>query len=224
MLAMILRRISYTGAIVLLSSLLVTETTATPSPKIRRLLPVDEAAKDPSFVTFRASLIKIVDGKDRHKLLKILDPQIKSSFGGNGGIREFKEYWKIESPNSRLWGVLKTVLSMGGTFSSRDQFCAPYVFASFPEELDSFEWVAIIAVDVPLRSEAHPDAPIIARLSHALVRKLGDDEDGKWINVEAVGIGKGFVDRLFVRSPLDWRACFSKRKNGWVMASLLDGD
>jgi hypothetical protein len=51
----------------------------------RKLYPVDEATKDPSFFTFRARLIQAVQRHDAAFLISILAPKITNSFGGDGG-------------------------------------------------------------------------------------------------------------------------------------------
>jgi hypothetical protein len=144
----------------------------------RVLLPVDEATRDPSFLAFRDSLIQIVKRKDRAALLAVIDPAgIESSFGGDGTLAEFNDMWKLDRPDSELWPTLQAVLSMGGAFTSDGDFLAPYVFASFPRDLDCC-WLAITAADVPLLTERRDDAPVRTRLSYTIVRVPDAAQDG----------------------------------------------
>ena len=96
-----------------------------------KLYPVDEASKDLSFKRFRDRLIGAVKKRDKRFLLSILHPKIMNSFGGDGGVREFVEMWKLNSPDSKVWSELLTVLSMGGSFyqedGTEDFSGAPYV-------------------------------------------------------------------------------------------------
>ncbi len=70
----------------------------------RYVRPVDEGKKDKSFSAFRDKLIEAVKKRDKKYLLSILDPNIKSSFGGDDGIKDFKTMWKIDSSKTKLWG------------------------------------------------------------------------------------------------------------------------
>lgn len=68
----------------------------------RYVKPVDEAAKDASFLAFRAKLIAAAERHDANYVLRIIDPQIKLGFGGDDGIANFKKIWKINAKNSKF--------------------------------------------------------------------------------------------------------------------------
>ena len=53
----------------------------------RKLSPVDEGPRDPSFKAFRDRLLKAVKEEDETVLYESLDPKITNSFGGEGGVR-----------------------------------------------------------------------------------------------------------------------------------------
>jgi hypothetical protein len=55
----------------------------------QRLLPVDEASQDASFAQFRQQMIAAVDAKNGEALMGMLDPKIRLSFGGSGGLADF---------------------------------------------------------------------------------------------------------------------------------------
>src|SRR5262249_1038792 len=99
--------------------------------QVGKLYPVDEGPKDPSFQAFRDNLIDAAKNRDMKFVLSILDPNIQNSFGGDGGVEEFKEKWKPGNPEGELWDVLLKILSMGGSLSENG-FCAPYVSCKFP--------------------------------------------------------------------------------------------
>jgi len=199
---------------------------ASSAPAVPRvLLPVDEASRDPSFVAFRESLMDVVARKDRAALLAVIDPTgIRSSFGGDGTLAEFENLWSLDRPDSKLWPELLTVLSMGGAFESDDAFWAPYVFSSFPESVDAFEWLAITGQKAPLHSEPRDESPILARLDYTLVRSPDAPEPGDWTRVTLDDVGTGFVRSDLVRSPVDYRAVFTKRDGRWVMTAFVAGD
>ena len=74
--------------------------------------------------------------KDGKFLLSIVDPNIQISFGGEEGIRAFRELWKPEDVNSEIWNTLAQLLRLGGTFGeSRNEFLAPVYFQPVPGRL-----------------------------------------------------------------------------------------
>jgi hypothetical protein len=205
------------------------------SAQERYVKPVDEAAKDASFLAFRTKLISAVKRHDAKYLVSILDRDISASFGGDKGIEDFKKMWKLNSPNSELWGELLTVLTNGGTFSTEENttiFSAPYLFNEFPGDLDAFEYQAIFGNNVNLRSRADLKSEVIARLSYNIVKvdyqnSVSDKrKDGEylWYKVETLGGLKGFVKAEFVRSPIDYRAGFQKKAGKWKMVYFIAGD
>lgn len=200
--------------------------------KERYVRPVDEATKDKSFSAFRAKLIEAVKKRDKKYLLSVLDANIKNSFGGDGGIEEFKEMWEIDSSKSKLWDELRVVLSNGGTFLDKKTFAAPYSFNGFPEDLDAFEHQVIFGNNVNLRAKPNLSAEVVSNLSYNIVKVDYENSvsDGKpeptylWLKVETLGGKKGFVSAEFVRSPIDYRAIFVKEKGKWKMSAFVAGD
>ena len=66
----------------------VTPVSARPAAP-RKLLPVDEAKKDASFLRFRAQLQAAIARHDVAALQKSIDPDIRHSFGADGGRQSF---------------------------------------------------------------------------------------------------------------------------------------
>lgn len=197
-------------------------------------MPVDEAEKDPSFVIFRDKLLKAIQKRDIKFVLSIVDKNIKNGFGGEDGIANFKKNWKVYNRNSELWKELEIVLTHGGTFDKQNKrsFFAPYLFTTFPEEIDAFEYQAIFGNNVNLRAKPDANAPIIASLSYNIVKtdwensvKLPNNENEfLWLKVETLGGKKGYVKPEFVRSSIDYRAGFDKIRGRWIMTFFLAGD
>lgn len=125
------------AVIALSMSLIVPLATAGPRPA--QLKPVDEGPRRRDFLQFREALQRTVVGRDVKALLQVLHPEIKNSFGGGDGIEGFKERWELETPNTRVWRELGSVLALGGTFEEQDTFVAPYVTSRWPDELDPFD-------------------------------------------------------------------------------------
>lgn len=201
----------------------------------RKVLPVDEGKRDASFSRFRQKTLQAAKRRDVKYILSIVDANIKNSFGGNDGIREFREMWKINRPQSKFWAEFITALSNGGTFdkeSKNKMFLAPYTFTGFPDDLDAFDYHAIFGNNVNLRSKPDGSAPVVAGLSYNIVKvdfanSVADTaQEGEyvWLKIETLGGKKGFVKAEYVRSPIDYRAIFEKKNGKWKMTIFLAGD
>lgn len=203
--------------------------------KERFFKPVDEAKNDASFLAFRTKLIAAVKKQDKNFLLSVVDRNIKTGFGGNDGIENFKKMWKLNGAKSEIWDELLTVLTNGGTFSTQGKnksFYAPALFTEFPEDLDAFEYQAIFGNNVNLRAKPDLKADVIAQLSYNIVKvdyqnsvkPTKNSEEYSWLKIETLGGKKGFVNAQFVRSSIDYRAGFEKIRGSWKMTFFLAGD
>jgi hypothetical protein len=204
----------------------------------RFVLPADEAAEDASFVAFRTKLIAAAERKDAAFILSILDTKIDLSFGGDAGIASFKRIWKINAKNSPFWGEFLPVIKNGGRWwkgepgGKREMiFYAPYSFNGFPEDLDSFTMHMIFGSNVNLRKRPDVNSEIVAKLSYNIVEiepetvpKSGKSEYPGWSEIKTLGGQRGFVKREFVRSPIDYRAGFERKRGVWKMVAFIAGD
>jgi Bacterial SH3 domain len=202
----------------------------TTAEQARKLYPVDEASKDPAFFTFRARLMQAVQRRDANYLVSILSPKIMNSFGGDGGVAEFKQKWKPERGQSEVWVELAECLSLGGKFDTDGSFAAPYLFNGFPEDLDVFTAAAIIGEKVRLRAAPKSDSSVIRELSFDIVDvpdwqvTKAQGETRNWIKVKLKDGQTGYVAEEFIRSPIDYRAIFEKENGRWVMTAFIAGD
>jgi hypothetical protein len=199
--------------------------------QVAKLYPVDEGPKDPSFQAFRDKLVEAAKNRDTKFVLSILDPEIMNNFDGQGGAKEFKEQWKPDTPDSELWDVLIKILSMGGSFDAKGDFCAPYVTSQFPHRnFDSFDHLAIIREQVRVREQPGLTSPIIATLSYDIVAipdrptKPIKMDGHSWIAIKLSNSKTGFVSEQFTRRSYDYRAFFSKKDGKWRMTVLIVGD
>jgi len=196
-----------------------------------RLKPWDEAARDPSFLKFRDDLKAILARKDAVALMKVVSPSIKNSFGGNDGAAEFRETWKPEEANSALWPALSLVVDLGGNFDSKTVFSAPYVFSAFPNDVSAFDTVVVTAEGAVMRAAPKADAAVVRTLDHDILslvdgpakpqHQAGPDD---WVEAIDIAGKHGFVLNRDVRSSIDYRAYFEKRKGRWLMTTFLAGD
>lgn len=200
------------------------------SPR-RVLAPVDEGRTDPSWTAFRDRLLEAVRARDRSFLLSIVDPQMRNSFGDqNDGPDGFRAKWKLDDPaTSRLWNVLEKILTLGGTFDAPDIFCAPYVSTLFPSDLGAANHEVVIRENVPVFDQPTTASRVVAKLSFEIVKTEPSDApervEGKgWVFVRLPNGQSGYVQKENLRSPLDYRACFSRAGHTWRMTMLLAGD
>ena len=193
-----------------------------------QLLPIDQATLRPDFFSFRARLQTAIARHDLDALVTIVDPNVKNSFGGDDGIEEFRKGWRPEAADSTLWSELGEVLALGGSFDQpRTTFTAPYVFSRWPGDYDAFEHVAIISADVRVRAAPRLDAPTLTALSFAIVPVAPSDLHvgaDVFTAIRLEGGRVGYVSTAFVRSPIDYRAIFELKAEGWRLVSFLAGD
>ena len=199
----------------------------------RFLKPVDEAAEDASFLAFRNKLIAAVEKKDSRYILSMVDPKIKNGFGGRDGIANFRRDWKLDRHDSEFWAKFGWVIRNGGAFTGegsrkRNSFAAPYVYSNWPEDLDAFDYLAVTGTDVNLRKAPGTDSEIVGKLSYNIVKiesDLGaDGQVPEWRRVTTLSGKTGYVHRDYVRSSVDHRAGFEKKRGRWVMTFFLAGD
>lgn len=203
---------------------------ASSSAALPELRPADEAVRHPEFFSFRAQLQAAVARHDTSAVIGALDPGIRLSFGGHGGLADFRAMWLAPDRIEALWREMGTVLALGGSFQSPASFVAPYVFSEWPSQgPDAFSHVAVIGSNVRVRAEPSPDAPVIARLSYRIVAVGGGapargPAAREWVAVRLEDGRRGHMSRAYVRSPVDYRMLFSKTARGWVVDSFVAGD
>ena len=192
------------------------------------VVPVDEAIGDPEFFVFRARLQAALATQDTAEVLKIVAPDIRNSFGGDGGRDEFREQWNLAQPeHSSLWGVLALVLALGGRFHGDSAFYAPYTFEGTPG--DGFEALAVLGRSVLIRAEPSTAAAIVDTVSFEAVTRWREgpsshrDTEG-WEPVRTSKNRTGWVSSRFVRSPIDYRAGFLRQHGRWWLQLLVAGD
>jgi hypothetical protein len=209
------------------STTTATATTAPAAPKVTgpKLLPVDEAASDPSLVAFRDELLAAVRRRDADAVVALADPKIRTSFGGGGGAADFKP--ALGQPG--VWEDFELLLTQGGKFVGEGperSFWAPYVYSAWPEEKDAFQFLAITGENVPLHQSDDASSPVIATLSYDIVEREGQPrrDGGAWQHIKTADGHTGWVEMRSVRSPIGYRAGFLKSDGKWRMNALVAGD
>ena len=211
----------------LVATVLAAWMTALPSlaqPQQSTVLPLDEAARDPEFFAFRARLQRAAAAHDTAAVMGVVAPRVLNSFGGDGGLEEFREQWGIANPEkSELWSVLGFVLAMGGRFDGDTSFYAPYTFGSTP--IDGFEALIVLGRNVMVRAEPDARSAAIDTVSFEAITKWRDKSStGGWEPVRTSKQRTGWVLQQYLRSPIDYRAGFIRRQGRWWLRALVAGD
>jgi len=189
-----------------------------------QLLPVDEASARPDFFSFRAQVQRAIAARDTASLLAVVDRNIKNSFGGDDGLERFRSGWKLDAADSELWDRLGTVLALGGAFHDKDTFVAPYTFAKWPNDVDSFEHVVLVGANIRVRAAPRSDAATLTTMSFAILpRGKEQGADAAWTAVR-VDQRTGYVASRLARSPIDYRAIFALREGQWRLVTFVAGD
>jgi hypothetical protein len=196
----------------------------------RRLEPVDEAAKDASWASFKKRLIAAVEKRDRKFILGILDKNVRTGLEGGRGVAEFRKLWELDSEASPLWQELRAVMALPAAYhrpdKGRTELCVPYVAVRWPQDMDAFKGGAIIANEVLVKSTPTAGADTVATLSYDMVEVADwevDDRDAaskqKWVRIWLKS-GIGFVPEEQIRSPIEHAACFVKGETTWRMVGF----
>lgn len=192
-----------------------------------KLVEADEAAKDPSFLAYRKELLAAVRRRDLTALSAALDPQIHYSFGIEKPGREgFYAAWKVKKGDPSLWKEMEEVLVHGGAFGNNGEFVAPWIYARWPEQYDSLDYVAVLAPKATIYSKPGGKGKVLAVVGHTMLKVGRQDprEHPGWMEVEAPNKKHGYVKADLTRGGLDFRAVFEKKNGKWKMITFIGGD
>ncbi len=185
-----------------------------------KLMPVDEAPKDPSLVAFRNELLDAVRRRDVDAIVALSDPEIRTSVGERdpGGVARLRLLLR----HDQVLEDFEQLLTQGGKFRNGD-FLAPYVSVAWPDSHRPFPYIAVTGENIPLRDFPDVNAPVLATLSYDIVERK--EKKGEWQQVKTADGHTGWVEASAVRSAmLDFRAQFTKADGRWKMIALVSGD
>lgn len=189
---------------------------------------------DHSLSKFLTELTLAVGKKDKDFILSHMNPNMLNSFGGDGGIEEFKMFWDFDDENTKFWGTVERILRLGGSSytGENNYYTIPYVFTDWPDTIDAFEHYAIIGENVNIRNAPNiENTEVIGQLSYHIVQHLDttateEDQNGfRWYHVATMDNSlSGYVYGKYVVSPIDYRMGFEKTEKGWIISLLVAGD
>ncbi len=186
--------------------------------------PVDEGVTDPDFFLFRARLQTALANRDTAEIMRIVDPGILNSFGGDGGRDEFRERWGLSDPDkSQLWGALAFVLGLGGRFLGDTLFYAPYTMHDVAG--DGFETLVVLGSNVTVHAGPASTFGASDTLAFEVVTKWREKSTtAGWEPIKTSTGKTGWVLQHHLRSPIDYRAGFVRRQGRWRLRTLVAGD
>lgn len=199
----------------------------------RKFLPVDEAAGDPSWASFKRRLLDALARHDRKFLLSVLDRNIRNALDAPPGVAAFRKQWDLEAEDSPLWRELPAALFLGAAWLKPEkgprQLCAPYVAVKWPEDLDPFDHGAITSRETLAKAAPAAESDTLAALSHEIVpvsdwevTDRAPDGKQKWVKIRLKD-KEAFVPEEQIRSPIEHRVCFVKTGDGWRMVAFVVG-
>ena len=201
--------------------------------QVGTLLPVDEAAADPSFVLFRARLLEAAQARDTSFVMRVLDQNAKLSFADHTGDEGFRSLWLTEprpEGEEDVWTVLTRTVAFGSAYTAGSNeeppsATVPYVFGAWPDSLDAFEYGAIIGERVRVRATPDTTGEVLTVLTFALVpTPYEPDVPEGWHAVTLADGRTGYVAARYVRSPIDYRLGFVRDDGQWRIVYFIAGD
>jgi len=191
------------------------------------LPPRNECAADPAYFAFEQQLRAAIHAKAPEKLLALVAPNIKSSFGGEDGIEEFRSQWRLnDGAASPLWVELERIVSLGCA-QAQSYAALPYMFKKLPDRFDAFETYVATGTNIVMREGPGSDTRAIARLDWDIMTRVRDggpaSED--WIKVSSsTNHYLGYVHKSLLRSPIDYRLIVQPVDGALRIVSFLAGD
>ena len=154
------------------------------------LPPPDPAALSPAARRMVAELTRIVADRDLAALERHTGSAARKSGDSEG--RLLREVWRTAAPDTPLWEELEDMLRLGGVeqvdaAAGERIWCAPYTTclpygpAERPYDAsEPFETVVVTGTRVALRAAPRADAPLLARVDHAVLRTARNTEYDCW--------------------------------------------
>ena len=204
--------------------------------KGKKVIPRDEAEVNPDFLKFRQELGQALQKKDLDFVVSHLDENVKLTFGGREGKKDFLKIWNLEKnpEKSKMWQTFLNVIDLGGRFSDqeRNSFVAPYTFLAEEVE-DSYQNLIVIGENVTVRKTPSTKGAILGFLSYDVVKRVYESnppqetingETFSWMKIETKEGVVDYVYGKYIRSPIDYRVNFVNKDGTWKINLFIAGD
>jgi len=188
-----------------------------------------------SFQKFKEHLVTAVNNNDTLFIFNHLSSDVFNGFGSDNGKEIFRRLWK--DPRTDLRKELQTALRLGTMKWNRTsadplRYYAPAYFLTFPDSLDVFthSYITQDSVNVYAKPDFNSDGFAITKNSivKVLRRQVFDHPDmdttTTWSKISTFGEKSGFVQRRYLRSPIDYRFWFERKNDKWYIMGWAAGD
>ena len=186
----------------------------------RTLPPVDQCGGETSFTRFRTTLKQAAARKDRAALMKLVAPDVRTTFGGQGA-KAFAQGWDYSEDDT--WDRLKDILRMGCARSGDARVLPsfPIQFARFAGEPD-FENLELARPGAKLLEDPENEQSVIATLSWELVTAVSTAGD-YWTGVRLEDGREGWISDADIYHPADVHLVVRKRRGKWMITEYVYG-
>jgi hypothetical protein len=187
-----------------------------------RIVPLDEASKDESFVVFRNELIDAIDQRNLKGVLGAVSADVRVTLTGRKGIPALRQLWHLDSSPTSFLRELRAVLILGGRFEQPCSFTAPYVWTEFPASLFPLDYLVVVRDKTVMYAAADAKSKQVAVLSEGEIVQI-DGGTTEWAGIERSAGLRGYVSLSAVRRPASFRAFFTKIMSEWKLVGFFDG-
>jgi len=213
-----------------------TKTWSTQFAVTEHKLPPPQQAYPAAFEAFYKEFTEAVRDRNMSFIDSILDDEVTSSFGGDLGKAYFHEYWGYQE--NHLWAELDKILALGGIYypqkserypSYGNCFVAPYTFTGDFEGLDGFDYFVLTEKGVPVYTEEDTESEVITTLDYRILEFYHSDDfrakgPDDFVSVTTLAGVAGYMQKKYLRSPVDYRLCIEQKDEGWKLLWLIAGD
>lgn len=208
---------------------------------------VDEAWRDAGLVLARHDVLTAALRMDTAALRPLIGERFLWSFGGG----DVDDFFRHLAGDPETWRQMVEVLSLGGRFSpGGDGFTAPFYWGdqtcaepARPERTtadtvedrqgpeftcDGFERLVVLGIDVRVRQTPGGtpiEAVSLGYVSNDNTRREARTGGELWTPVILPDDKYGWIASRLLRSPIGWRAGFTKGPDGkWKLTMFVAGD
>lgn len=204
-------------------------------------LPPPDAPLEATLAAAIENLKAIIAARDVKGLTEMLSPIVTSSYGDDGGPENFLSNYGLNGPDaasSQVWTEMERLLAIGvADMPGAGIAAAPWPYAIWPDDLDPFIHMVVIAQGVSLMSAPSSTAPALRPLDYDILSLVYDEEnpdptilervDGRdlvWIKVADSNGVVGYVRDDWTVSTLGYRLGLERTESGWQILFLVAGD
>lgn len=180
----------------------------------------DEAAKDPSFVSFRTQLLDAIKKHNKVFVEEVLSNDVLTALGGGKGKQAFNEQWENLSPESSFWNRMQRVLLHGAEYDAESrEFHAPAVsfddsHASLPQAI---VWNKGALLYKSQNDKSQHERRIFAEQVTIIDPKEAEPVRKSWVKIRLADGSTWYMKSEDLYSAYDEFAMFKKSNSKWYL-------